>query len=116
MAGDREVRPQTDDNVIQGLIAFGAPDAVIEAARRNMQNNDDHCEVWPENWQSVLFYLAVRTQWIISAAGGYVGLNYIAIEAAMRIKAIRKPKMKTLFNDLQIIEHTMLPLLNKPKS
>lgn len=116
MAGDRELRPQIDDNVIQGLVAFGAPDAVIARARAQLDEGGDVCEVWEDNWHVVMFYLTICTQWMISPSGGYVGLNYLAIEAAMNMQHISKIKRKTLFNDLQVIEYTMLPILNKPKT
>ena len=62
-----------------------------------------------------MFYLTVSTQWIIAPMGGYVGLNYVAVEAAMNMAPIMKYRRRSLFTDLGLIERTMLPILNKRK-
>lgn len=36
---------------------------------------EEHCEVWEENWDTVMMFLRMQTQWTVSMAG-YVGLKY----------------------------------------
>lgn len=107
--GDRQESIRIDDDVIKGLMQANAPPEVIEAARRNSEGSDfQECEVWEENWQSLLFFLAIDTQWIVAPMGGYIGLNYPSIKAVMWIQDIRKKRRKEIFADLQIIEKTIL--------
>lgn len=84
----------------------------METARSKMQINDD-CEVWPDNWRSWVFFMAVQTQWIISPAGGYAGLNYVAVESAMNMQGIKTMHKKRIFRDLRIIEFTVLDTLKE---
>jgi hypothetical protein len=92
---------------------FKASQAEIEKARQLMTQDVNECEVWDDNWRAVKFYLSIRTQWNIAPNGGYIGLNYIAVESTMNIMRVRT-KRKCLLKDLQTIEHAMLSILNKP--
>ena len=93
---------------------MGAPQDVIESARKRLPDNDDHvCEVWEENWRSVLLFLTIQTQWIIKPIGGLLGLNYVAIESGMRMSGIKKKERPKIFDDLRIIEHTVLKIINE---
>lgn len=108
---------QIDDNVIDGLIQAGAPDEVIESARQNMAgDSDDAFEVWEENWLSLLFFLAVSTQWNVAAGMSglfYVGLNHSAVEANMNMRGIKKQARLDLCNDVLLMERAALEVLNK---
>lgn len=105
--------------MIDGLIQAGAPDDVIEAMRQSMTRataDDDAFEVWPENWDSVILFLRLHTQWRIAAGMGglvYLGLDYSAIEPAMRLCAIPRAGRENKFDDLQTMERAALQVLNK---
>jgi hypothetical protein len=109
-----------DDNVLDGLIRFNAPEDVIEAARHQKQGGEEEeaFEVWEENWTSLTFFLNyASTQW--NAAIGmsrptYFGLRYEGIESAMRITGVKAKERQSLFADLLVIEREVLPILNKP--
>lgn len=109
--GDRQESIRIDEDVIKGLIQANAPPEVIEAARRNSEGSDfQGCEVWEENWQSLLFFLAIDTQWIVAPMGGYIGLNYQSVKSLMWIQSVKKKRRKEIFADLQIIEKTILKI------
>lgn len=92
---------------------MGAPPEVIEEAQRKANPEEEVCWVFEENWNSVLFFFALETQWNIGGMGGYIGLNYVAAESAMRLNEIPRRSRKALFADLRIMELAALPVLNK---
>jgi hypothetical protein len=79
---------------------------------------DEHFEVWPENWKTVLLFLAIETQWRkeITMTGHLVwhGIRYGEAESAMRMMGYRKDQ-QVLFKGLMDMERAALPLLNKPR-
>ena len=124
-AGDRHAsaaRLQHGTAVLDGLIADSAPEDVIEAVRARIEqaatpdeDTADAFEVFSENWDSVLFFLRVGTQW--NAIGGmervhWLGLNYAGVKARMPKS---KKKRKKLWDDLQIMEATALEVLNSQR-
>jgi hypothetical protein len=80
-----------------------------------MTGNDrrEDCEVWPENWASVVFFLSIGTQWNISPEGKAIGLNYSAIESAMNMQNIRKIRRPSLLNDVRLMEETALNIFRE---
>lgn len=72
-------------------------------------------EVWPENWNAVMFYLGLSTQWRLAPMGGVVGLDYTGVEAAMRMQRIPAAERPALFDQLRIMELAALPILNARK-
>ncbi|SHL10118.1 Phage related hypothetical protein [Nitrosospira sp. Nsp11] len=92
---------------------MGAPPEVIEEAQRKANPEEEVCWVYEENWNSVLFFFALETQWNIGGMGGYIGLNYTAVESAMRLNEISRQDRKALFADVRIMELAALPALNK---
>lgn len=115
-AGDRDQKTaQVDRNVIDGLIAAGAPAEVIADMENRLTDGDeeDGCEVWPENWQSVTLFLVLSTQWIVSAAGSVIGINYVSIESVMNIYGIKKKEKPAMFNDIRLMELTALGVLRE---
>ena len=94
---------------------MGAPPEVIEEAQRNAEPEEEICWVWEENWNSVLFFFACSTQWIVGM-GGRAGLNYPGVESAMRINGIKQKDRKALFADLQTMEFAALEVLNKKEA
>lgn len=124
-AGDRHAsaaRLTPGAAVLDGLIADSAPEDVIEAVRARIEqaatpdeDTADAFEVFSENWDSVLFFLRIGTQW--NAIGGmervhWLGLNYAGVETRMPKS---KKKRKKLWDDLQIMEATALEVLNRQK-
>lgn len=67
-------------------------------------------EVWEENWDTVLMFLRLQTQWNASM-GGVTGLNYSSVEYLGRLYPVKDPV--ALFEGLQVMEIKALTCLNK---
>ena len=70
-------------------------------------------EVWEENWDTVLMFLRLQTQWNASM-GGVTGLNYSSVEYLGRLYPVKDPV--ALFEGLQVMEIKALTCLNKKNS
>lgn len=83
-----------DDSVVDDLRAMNAPADVIEKYQAQKVLDDD-CLVFEENWQAVLLFMAMGTQWnsrLVGSGDGLIsiqtGLNYSALEAVMCMRDI----------------------------
>ncbi|MBY6091078.1 DUF1799 domain-containing protein [Maritimibacter alkaliphilus] len=90
-----------DEDVLADFQAMGLdlPDHV--------PREDDAFEIWPENWHSLIAWIACETQWrVMSGSGGnwYLGLDYTAVDVVMR----RLKLEDEVFADLQEMERTAL--------
>lgn len=66
--------------------------------------------MYPENWDTCQLFLSVSTQWRMGSAGGIVGLDYTAVEAA--ITRLEMKVTKTQFRGLQIMESAAIEAIN----
>jgi hypothetical protein len=101
------------------LRMLGAPADVVAKAEAPQQpvNHDFH--VWEDNWEVVCVFIDLATQWqVISGMGGvaYQGVNYLALEAVLRLRQIEPVLWPDLFQGIRIMERAALPLLNESKS
>lgn len=99
----------------EDLAAFGLPPDAFDEA---VESEDANCEVWEENWDTLMVFLALQTQWRreIPAMSGQMiwhGLNYPAAESTLRMMGLWK-KAAEIFEGLRIMESAALPILNKP--
>ncbi|MCE2910213.1 MAG: DUF1799 domain-containing protein [Burkholderiaceae bacterium] len=78
-----------------------AADAVVEVF-----------EVLPENWPTLLAFLAVQTQWRIGGMGHPVGLDYQGVDVALRRLRIEDPDGE-LFAGLQVMEIAALDAMKE---
>jgi hypothetical protein len=74
---------------------------------------EQHCEVWEENWDVVMMFLRMQTQWNVSMAG-LTGLNYSSLDYLSRLYSVKDPV--SLFEGIQVMEVTALTCLNKRKT
>lgn len=65
-------------------------------------------EVEMENWESVMLFMRVQTQWRYGFSGP-TGLDYCGVEAAMRMAKVGNQEL--IFSDLQIMEVAALKTL-----
>jgi hypothetical protein len=79
---------------------FGAPPEVV--AELQEHGAAEEFDVLPENWPTVMMWLRVQTQWRVAGLGGAIGLDYTAVEAAMRM--LRVPNRAEVFDGLQVME------------
>jgi hypothetical protein len=70
-------------------------------------------EVWEENWETVMMFMRMQTQWNASM-GGLTGLNYSSLDYLCRLYSVKDPV--SLFEGIQIMEVTALASLNKRNS
>jgi len=73
-----------------------------------LEAEDVEFEVDRENWETVMMFMRVQTQWRYGFAGP-TGLDYAAVEAAMRM--VRAEKTDDLFTGIQIMEVAALKTL-----
>lgn len=98
--------------------AFGAPEEVIHDTLESQVEDDGQCEVWEENWDTLMVFLALQTQWRreIPAMSGQMiwhGLRYTEAEVVIRMMGHQK-QQKDIFDGLRVMESSALPILNKP--
>ncbi|WP_425417332.1 DUF1799 domain-containing protein [Oricola indica] len=70
--------------------------------------------VMAENWRTVKAFLALETQWRVSAGAGgviWTGLDYGAATARLRRRSFRA--FDRLMVRLRIMEEAALPILNR---
>jgi hypothetical protein len=103
---------EIDEGVADGLRRMGVSEADIEAQMRiHRAPEPQDFEVYGDCWESVLFFLTVKTQWVyeMSSMGSRrAGLNYQCVESAARMAGIRRALWPGLFADLLEMEGAVL--------
>jgi len=99
------------DERVSDLKALGASEDQIAAAQLEGVRKD--CEVWEDNWEAVMMFLRMQTQWNVSMSG-LVGLNYQALETLMRLYHVKEPV--ELFEKVQVIERAALVKMNTKRA
>lgn len=64
-------------------------------------------EVWETNWQSVLVFEAMGTQWR-SGFSGPTGLDYGAVPAVLRFSSVPRAQWAQVFDDVRVMEGAAL--------
>lgn len=70
----------------------------------------DEFQVWPENWETIVMWCRVQTQWRTSS-GGAVGLDYSVLAWLFKMYAVEDPR--ALLEDLQVMESAALTAMHK---
>jgi len=86
---------------------LGASPEQIAAALA--ESKPEHCEVWEENWDIVLMFIRLSTQWHTSMAG-LTGLNYPSLEWLCKLYSVKDPV--AMFEGVQVMEMAALAVLN----
>ncbi len=77
------------------------------------EKQDDDFEVWEENWEAVMMFLRMQTQWTTSMAG-YVGLKYeVLLGSGGLFDLYNVEDRRDVLERLQILEATALSELRK---
>lgn len=66
-------------------------------------------EVWDENWDIVMMFLRLQTQWDVSMSG-YVGLKYEVLRWLCDLYSIEDPR--AMLEGIQVMEAAALQVLN----
>lgn len=69
----------------------------------------DDFEVWDENWDIVMMFMRLQTQWNVTM-GGYVGLRYEPLQWLCGLYSVKD--VPTMFEGIQIMEASALNQLN----
>jgi hypothetical protein len=81
--------------------------------QRQAAPEEEHFEVWEENWDVLMMFLRMQTQWTVTM-GGYVGLKYEVLLGAsglMSLYDVSNPR--EMLESLQVMEAAALSELNK---
>jgi hypothetical protein len=81
--------------------------------QRQAAPEKEHFEVWEENWDALMMFLRMQTQWTVTM-GGYVGLKYEVLLGAsglMSLYDVSNPR--EMLESLQVMEAAALSELNK---
>jgi len=81
--------------------------------QRQAAPKEEHFEVWEENWDALMMFLRMQTQWTVTM-GGYVGLKYEVLLGAsglMSLYDVSNPR--EMLESLQVMEAAALSELNK---
>ena len=81
--------------------------------QRQAAPKEEHFEVWEENWETLVMFLRMQTQWTVTM-GGYVGLKYEVLLGAsglMSLYDVSNPR--EMLEELQVMEAAALSELNK---
>lgn len=57
--------------------------------------------------------MSLQTQWVVMPMGGFVGLNYIAVECVFRMTNVKDHDK--MLRDIQTMEASALSILNNRK-
>jgi len=77
------------------------------------QEENPYFEVLPENWLTVLVFLALGTAWRIDGMSGvWRGLDYPSVKTVMWAQGVKKADRKAVFNGLQTMEEAAVNILN----
>ena len=77
------------------------------------KKKEEDYEVWEENWEAVMMFLRMQTQWTTSMAG-YVGLKYEVLLGSGGLFDLYNVKdRRDVLERLQVLEATALSELRK---
>tara|TARA_Y100001963_G_scaffold67570_1_gene94145 strand:- start:366 stop:728 length:363 start_codon:yes stop_codon:yes gene_type:complete len=109
-AAEYWVRGGFVDERDKALEAFGATAAQMQGAKA--QHTEKDFEVWTDNWDTVVMFLRMSTQWNVSMTGA-TGLNYSSLEYLCKLYPAKDPC--ALFEGIQIMETAALVTMNSKK-
>ena len=70
---------------------------------------EENFEVWDENWETVLMFLRLQTQWNVTM-GGYIGVKYEVLRWLCDLYSIEDPR--AMLEGIQVMEAAALQVLN----
>lgn len=66
-------------------------------------------EVWEENWDIVMMFMRLQTQWNV-VMGGFTGLKYEVLRWMCDLYSVEDPK--AMLEGIQVMEAAALQVLN----
>ena len=74
------------------------------------EHREEACEVWEENWDIVMMFMRLQTQWN-NVMGAYTGLKYEVLPWLCNLYSVEDPK--AMLEGIQVMEAAALQELNK---
>ena len=71
---------------------------------------EDNIEIWEENWEIVIMFLRLSTQWNCSMSG-LIGLKYEVLEWFCRLYLV--DDARAMLEGIQIMERAALNVINE---
>jgi len=101
-----------EDQRVADLQAFGAPDDVVGNIKATQARHDEAFYILPENWDVILVWMQMQTQWRRAGATGLMtGLDYCVLDIVT--KALSIDLDAVLLNKLQRMEFAAMEELAK---
>ena len=98
------------DNTKDDAKAFG-----LELPKERKEKKDKNFEVYDDNWDAVIIFCNMQTQWSTSF-GGFVGLRYeVLLMQGGMFDLYNITDRRKILEELQIMEAAALKELNKEK-
>ena len=98
------------DNTKDDAKAFG-----LELPKEKEEKKDKNFEVYEDNWDAVMIFCNMQTQWSTSF-GGFVGLRYeVLLMQGGMFDLYNITDRRKILEELQIMEAAALKELNKEK-
>lgn len=92
----------------EALAAFGL-------VREGPEPDDATFRVWPENWQALVIFSALATQWAVGM-GGPTGLRYESIPVVLRMRQVPRADWPRLFEQVRVMESESLKYFAERRS
>jgi hypothetical protein len=73
------------------------------------ETESEDFEVWEENWDVVMMFLRMQTQWNVTM-GGYTGLKYEVLRWLCDLYSVDDPK--AMLEGIQVMEAAAMEALN----
>jgi hypothetical protein len=87
------------------MAAFGVTEA-------DHPPKNEHIEVWPDNWDAAVSFVALSTQWR-SGMGGATGLDYASVISYLRERCRSRKKRALLFDAIRLMEAEALDVMRE---
>ena len=84
-----------------------SPEQIAAVSLEPLESN---VEVWEENWDIVMMFLRLCTQWN-AGMGGATGLHYPSLEWLCKLYAVADPV--AMFEGVQVMELAALAVMNR---
>ncbi len=97
--------PPPKESAIDDLANFGAPPELIS----ELDTGPEALEVFEENWEAVILFLKLSTQWRTSFSG-VSGLEYKSVMILFDLYDVKN--RREVFEDIQVIEMAALKNFN----
>lgn len=100
-----------DEATLERMQAWGASEEVLAQAREQLAEDAGQqvCEVWPENWRTWGFFLAVGSLWERAGMDGRrCALNWPAVEVVARGLGVVGRRWREVVADLLLVQDTVL--------